>query len=70
MVDVDDEDAPEVDVDDEDAPEVDVDDKDAPEVDVKIEMPEQIDQFLDANDVENVLMNMEYLDTLVYMDLD
>ena len=56
--------------DDEDAPEVDVDDKDAPEVGVKIQMPEQIEQFLDAIDVENVLMNMEYLDTLVDMDLD
>ena len=59
-----------VDVDDEDAPEVDVDDKDSPEVDVNIEMPEQIEQFLDAIDFENVLMNMEYPDTLVDMDLD
>ena len=57
-----------VDVDDEDAPEV--DDKDAPEVDVKIEMPEQIDEFLDANDVENFLMKMLYPDTLIEMDLD
>ena len=59
-----------VDVDDEDAPEVDVDDDDAPEVDLKIKIPEQLVQFLDAIDVEHVLMNLEYQDTHVDMDLD